>query len=322
MRLICISVVSFALVWFLNSPARSEVVLFSQDFESNSTANWTVNDPGLSDVTVDFFYDYSQIGVPTAPGSGTSRGLKLTANNTRGVFSGFSVSPTGQNFTGSYRLEFNLWQNYVGPLATGGSGTTQLSTYGIGTSGNVSIWPASSPKESLFFAHTLDGGSATDYRVYSSAAPTSYPAGSAVYVATGTGNINSSNAYYAALGGQAAPASQIALYPGQTGTTAAGVTGFAWRNILIDVNADTQTARWSIDGLLISELSLTGLTLGGGNIFFGHSDTNAGVSTDPNASLLNVTLIDNIRVTAVPEPTTLGLGLICIGAIAMRRRRR
>ena len=115
----------------------------------------------------------------------TTRGLKMTANNSGGVFSGFSVSPNGQSFSGNYRVKFHMWQNYVGPLGPGGSGTTQLSTYGIGTAGNVAFWPGAATKESVAFGTTLDGGSASDYRAYSSAAPTSYPSGSTVYAAPG-----------------------------------------------------------------------------------------------------------------------------------------
>lgn len=288
--------------------------LYSESFDADPTANWTVNDPGLSDVTADFFYDYSAIGVPTAPNGSGTRGLKLTANNTGGVFSGFSVSPNGQSYSGNYTASFDIWQNYVGPLGVGGSGSTQLSTYGIGTSGSTAFWPGAATKESVAFATTLDGGSASDFRAYSSAAPTSYPAGNAVYSST---SINNSGAYYAVFASQSAPAAQVALFPGQLGSTDVGETSFLWRRVMIDV-ADG-FATWSIDGTQIAKIDLATVNLGGGNIFFGHSDTNAGSSTDPNDSLLNVTLIDNIVVT--PEPGTLAL---LIGGLAMsvvRRRR-
>jgi hypothetical protein len=68
----------------------------------------------------------------------------------------------------------------------------------------------------------------------------------------------------------------------------------------------------------MATIDLTTVTLGGGNIFFGHSDTNATSSTDPNDALLNVTLIDNIRV--IPEPTASLLGLTAAAAFLRRRR--
>ncbi|MGC3957217.1 MAG: hypothetical protein QM813_04390 [Verrucomicrobiota bacterium] len=78
-----------------------------------------------------------------------------------------------------------------------------------------------------------------------------------------------------------------------------GETSFAWHRVVIEV-ADG-FATWSIDGLALGKVSLSTVTLGGGNIFFGHDDTNASASTDANDTLLNVTLIDNIEVVAVPE---------------------
>lgn len=301
----------------LATMATSEaVVLYSEDFNVDATGNWTVNDPGLSDIRADFFYDYSAIGVPAAPNGTGTHGLVMSANNSGGVFSGFSVSPTGQSFSGDYILTFDLWANYVGPLSTGGSGTTQLSLYGVGTNGSSAIWPGAAVKESVFFATTLDGGSATDYRAYSSAAPTSYTAGNPVY---SSASLNSSDAHYSVFGGESAPAAQLALYPGQTGATAAGVIGFAWRQV--ELRSEGGLLTWSIDGLQIAEIDLATVTLGGGNIFFGHSDTNASSSTDANASLLNVTIIDNIVVQTIPEPTSLALGALAVSGLFLRRRR-
>jgi len=295
-----------------NSPAQ----LFVEDFNVDPTANWTVNNPALSDIGVSFFYDYSAIGVPAAPNGTGTRGLKMTANNSGGVFSGFSVSPTGQSFSGAYQVSFDIWQNYVGPLGIGGSGSTQLSTYGIGTSGTTAFWAGAPTKESVAFATTLDGGSATDVRAYSSAAPTSYASGNAVYQSPGS-TINNSDAYYSVFTVQSAPAAQLGLYPGQTGSTDAGETSFRWRRVLIDVSGGFAT--WSIDGLALARVDLSTVTLGGGNILFGHTDSNTTSSTDPNDSLLNVTLIDNIQVVAVPEPSS--LALIGFGGLALVLRR-
>ena len=292
--------------------------LYSQNFDADDTANWTVNDSGLSDIGVDFFYDYSAIGVPAAPGGASTTGLKMTANNSGGVFSGFSVSPTGQSFAGNYRVEFDVWQNYVGPVGPGGSGTTQLSMFGVGTAGNAPVWAGGSTSENVAFGVTLDGGSSSDYRAYSSAAPTSYVSGDPVYLAPSR---NGSDAYYSGFGGASAPGDQVTLFPGQTGTTDAGEIAFTWAHGAIDVINNFAT--FSIDGLPIAKVDLSTVTLGGGNILFGHGDTNGSSSSDPNDSLLNVTLIDNVVVTSVPEPGAISLSAIAaFGAIAAIRRRR
>ncbi len=214
-------------------------------------------------------------------------------------------------------MKFDLWQNYVGPVGPGGSGTTQLSFFGIGTAGDVPVWPGSSPKESVSFGVTLDGGSLADYRIYDSEFPSSRPSGDAAYSAPG-GAVNGSDAYYSGFGGESAPQDQIDLFPGQAGSTDPGELAFAWREVTIDVTDGIAT--WYVDGLEIAQLDTANLTLGGGNILFGHSDTNGSSSSDPNDSLLNVTLIDNIRV--VPEPASALLALFAVaggGLICSRR---
>jgi len=294
--------------------------LYSEDFNTDHTANWTVNDSGITDTRVDFFYDYSAIGVPAAPSGIGTLGLVMSANNSSNVFGGVSVSPTGQSFTGDYQVSFDLWQNYVGPVGPGGSGTTQLSTFGIGTTGANSAWPGSADTSSgangVYFDVTLDGGSSVDYRVYSSAAPTGYPEGDGVF--SSGGGRNGSDPYYAVFGGDSAPGDQVTLYPGQTGTTDAGEIGFAWRRVTIDVAGGFAT--WSVDGTPLASVDLSTVVLGGDNILFGHSDSNGSSSSDPNASLLNVTLIDNIVVQVIPEPSS--LALCGLGALALLARRR
>lgn len=336
-----ISAAALALSVLLATTGRA-ATLYSENFDVDPTAAWTTNNgPSLN--SVNYFYDYSTVGIPAAPGSGgTTRGLKLQGNlnpngltgpgtatspgssyAAGGVFGGLSVSPTGQSFAGDYKLSFNWWGNYNGPVNGGGTGTTQLSTFGIGTAGTAVQWPGAvaATVDSVYFGATLDNGSATDFRAYSSAAPTSYAAGNAVYAAP-AGAINGSNAYYSpTFGGQSAPAAQLALYPLQTGSTAAGTTGFAWHNVVIEKSGTKAT--WTVNGLLIATVDLSTATLGGGNILFGHSDTNAGASTDATHPALLFTLIDNVVVErVVPEPTSMALiAFAGFGLIGIARRR-
>jgi hypothetical protein len=305
-------------------------LLFQDNFDSGiSEFDWTVNRGGGSDSFADFAYNYADIGIPAAPNSvgGTTIGLRFLVNQEAGVFQGISASPIGQSFTGDFRIRFDLWINYVGPLNGGGSGSTQMASFGWGTSGASAQWAGS--KNSMMFAGSGDGGTGQDYRAYLVEYATS--AGASInpdtgFYAAGTNNTgtaddarNNTNAYYASLGGKTAPSGQIASFPGQTGTTAVGTLGFAWRDMVVEKIGNTVS--WSVDGLLVASVPITNLeALGGDNVFFGMFDINAGSSTDVN-DLLNAAIFDNIRIEVIPEPTsTCFLAAAVVGLCARRRR--
>lgn len=302
------------LAW-LSSPSVLAAPLYSEDFDADHAPNWAVNN-GPSTNASNFFFDYNTVGIPAAPNSsgGSTRGLKLEANVSGNINGGISVSPLSQNFSGDYVLAFDYWGNFQGPFPGGGNGTTQLGTYGIGTAGSSAQWP-SGTHDSVWFAACLDGASSADYRAYSSAAPGSYGDGNAAYSAT---TRNNTNAYYAPLGSGSAPASQLALFPNQTGTTSVAAAGMRWRRI--EIKKVGATATWTVDGLQLATVNLGAVTLGGGNFFLGHADTNATSSTDAIARTLLFSLYDNVTVTAIPEPTSWGLAVIAAVAWARRRR--
>ncbi|RIK83867.1 MAG: hypothetical protein DCC67_05585 [Planctomycetota bacterium] len=295
-------------------------VLYSENFDVDPTANWVVNN-GPSDAAANFHFDYSTAGIPSAPNStgGTTRGLKLQANQANGVFSGVSVSPVGKSFSGNHRVMFDWWSNYNGPAPVGGSGSTQLSTFGIGTSGAVPQWPGGT-QDSIWFAATGDGNSSSDWRAYSPTAPTRYGDGSGVYAAgTQAGSSNASDPYYASFGSVSPPAAQTALFAQQTGTSLVGSSAFEWHQVVIDRSGASVT--WTVDGVRIATVPVADDTAAtGNNIFFGHSDTNATSSTDANDVNLLFTLIDNVRV--VPEPASGALWAISALALAAAKRRR
>lgn len=271
---------------------------FTADFETNTTPSWTING-GPSDESANFFFDYSTVGIPQAPnsqGRGT-HGMKLQCNLSGGIFSGFSVSPTGQSFTGNYVVKFDWWANFNGPFPGGGSGSANLSTFGIGTVGNTPQWQgANLTLDCILFGATGDGNSASDYRACSSAAPTGYASGSAVYAAPTT---NNSDPYYGSIGNVFAPPAQLAIFDQQTGNTNVGAAGMQWHEV--EIRKSGVTVTWRIDGLLIASINLLTVTLSGNNIFFGHADINASSSTDPDDVNLIFTLIDNVRVGSATD---------------------
>lgn len=287
-------------------------VLYQDDFDSgNSGSSWTVQQSG-SDSVANFAFDYSTLGIPSAPNStgGSTIGLGFLVNQSGGVFQGISVTPNGQGFAGDFTMKFDMWLNYVGPLGPGGSGTTQLGGFGWGVNGASAEWAGGS--SGVMFATTLDGGSGSDYRLYKNNAN---DATASTYAA---GSQNNSAAYYGVFGGESAPAEQITLYPGQTGVTDAGEVAFRWYQVSIDKSGNDIS--WSIDGTLIASTSLDAVPLSGNNIFFGMFDSNASSSADPN-DFLNTAIFDNVVVT-VPEPSVFALAALGgLGLLAFRRRR-
>jgi hypothetical protein len=274
--------------------------LYTQNFDVNDTANWTVN-PGNVDFSVpgsttpvttdtNIFFDYSTVGIPPAPNStgGSTRGMRLQANlsdgTTVGIFGGYSVSPTGKSFTGDYSLKFDLWTNYLGSynadLTSGGvgvsaAGGTMLSTYGIMTSGTYSNSPGFI--DGVMFANSGDGGTATDYRAYAAERTTSYQvpavAGNvedthAVHLA-GSRN-NTATLYTDNFGGATVPAAQTALTaydyngtPKNLSETQYGTTPAGTMGMewhRVEVRKAGTLISWIVDGITLITVESSGFT--------------------------------------------------------------
>lgn len=323
----------FALIGVL--PVAASAQSFSESFDVNNTSLWKFNSSIAGDLASDntggeanFFFDYGKVGIPSAPHStgGTTIGLKLESNvntaagSTTGVFSGVSVSPIGKTFSGDYTLSFDAWQNFTGPLPGGGSGTTQALLGGVGSAEGTAQFPGGT-FNGVGFAATADGGSSQDYRAYTApGAPVAVSTG-AYAAGTSSDAMNSSNAYYSAFQGTVPQAqTDYALnslsFSAQSGTTSAGVLGFAWHTWSIGVSGTTVT--WSVDGKLIA--TVANANPAGTDIFLGQFDTNGSASNQTVSRQLNFGLIDNVKVTPVPEPASMvALGM---GALAMLRRRK
>lgn len=290
-------------------------ILYSDDFDSDTSASWNIN--ATSDTAATFAFDYSSLGIAAAPNStgGTTLGLKLEANMSSAIpwtgTEAITLSPMGQYFSGSYQLSFDMWMNY--PI--GGTGTTEyLAAGGVGyddtTINKAGELVGTHTGSGGWFAVDGDGGSRKDFRAFKNASEqfsesTQFYAGTGSSLSPYSDNPqNASNPYYSSLGG------------------ATGV-GFQWREVTITV--DGSSAIWAIDGLPIVRLDPT---IGSsfplaGNISIGYMDTFSSTASSPANAF---GLIDNIRVTgaSVPEPATfvlLGSGLLGFGFVRRRLKR-
>jgi hypothetical protein len=328
---LCIAIVGF-------SAARaSAVVLFSDNFNTNTSANWNVNKaPTATDVrkqTAQFAFDYSSFGIPAPPGSSDTLGLRLRANlpidtttgaeiTTRpaGTTSGLSVSPTGQSFTGNYYLSFDTWANFFGSPNVSGladNANSEGGTYNImtvvGTSGtnpavvgNTSL-VTNGVMDGIGLATTPDGGITSDFRIYP-ANGTIVPGTNAAYKAGSNGN--TAALYATTFPAQTAPTVQQALSTAeygsdpantQLGSTQPGSFGFAWHHVVIS-NADSHVI-WTVDGVVLVDADITGIVLGGNNIAFGVSDVNTTTARHPSLGFL---IVDNVVVTDTAPPALFG----------------
>jgi hypothetical protein len=306
------------------------VVLFSDNFNVDSSGSWTVNKAPTTNTasqqTAEFAFDYSTFGIPPAPGSTDTLGLRLRANvppnltRPAGLTSGLSVSPTGKSFGTNYTLDFYAWSNFFGaPNAAGladnanSAGGTNNVMFAVGTSGTVPLVVGNTTlvtngvMDGVGFATTPDGGISNDFRVYP-ASGTFVPGTTAgVYAAGASATANqNTNAYYATLfPSVGAPSVQQSLataefnegtgFNPQAGTTQAGGFGFAWHHVVITKNNNTVT--WTVDNTLLATENASTLTLGGSNIALGESDVNATTAQHPS---LLFTVFDNLTVTDVP----------------------
>lgn len=285
-------------------------VLFSDDFNGVNSSNlWRINLADPTDGFVDFNWDYLTLaGIPIAPATidGSTKGIRMQCGNVVPQFSAVSVSPTNGIFTGDYRLKFDMWFNYNGPMPDGGAGSTQHFDAGVGTAGDQTIWYNNPSSDGVWFTCSGDGADGATFGDYSAFIGAVNQNETTGFYAAGTGPANSGirdhlNPFYTSRwGGQTAPAAQISLYSGQTGVVNLGNAGMAWHSVVI--SKTTNVVVWAMDGVVIATVT-NDPSAYSPNIFVGIQDRFAvTISDKPEMSFA---LVDNLRVESyVATPPT------------------
>ncbi len=284
--------------------------LFSDDFTADTSPAWKVNVADPNDGFVEFAWDYGALaGIPPAPATtdGSTKGLRMRCGNVTPQPSAVSLSPLLGNFTGNYRLTFDLWINYNGPLPDGGAGSTQHFDAGVGTTGDTVVWYNNPSADGVWFTCSGDGADGATFGDYSAFIGLYTQNDDTGFYAAGTGPANGglrdhANAFYTSLwGGQTAPAAQLALYPGQTGVANLGNAGMAWHSVVITKAGDT--VQWQMDGITICTVTNDPVTLST-NVFVGYQDRFAVTLSD--VPEMSFGLVDNVRVeTYLSAPITI-----------------
>jgi hypothetical protein len=230
-------------------------------------------------------------------------------------FSAVSVSPTNGNFTGDFRLKFDMWFNYNGPMPDGGAGSTQHFDAGVGTAGDQTIWYNNPSSDGAWFTCSGDGADGFTFGDYSAFIGAVNQNESTGFYSAGTGAPNTgfrdnAHPFYATRwGGQTAPAAQISLYPGQTGVANAGNAGMAWHSVVI--SKTTNVVVWAMDGVVIATVT-NDPSAYSTNVFVGIQDRFAvTISDKPEMSFA---LVDNLRVESfvATPPTPISITSIVI----------
>jgi hypothetical protein len=126
-------------VTIVDDEVAAETVLWSDNFDDGTSAvKYSVkagSDLGVDDYSANFSFDYSQIGLPPAPGSSTTMGLMVDANAMNAP-AGVNFYPVGQNFSGDLALRFNLYVS-MDPLA---GADNEAAYFGLNQTGQATNW--------------------------------------------------------------------------------------------------------------------------------------------------------------------------------------
>lgn len=299
-RVLCALAVASLLV---ASTAEGQL-LYSENFNDGTAASrWSVSQVGGTN-TSDFAFDYtnSSFNIPAAPRGG-GLGLRLDTNTgPTGAISAIMAFPNEESFSGPHTLSFDLWMQYT----PGGVGTTEFAIFGVnhtstaiqapttGTGGPPTVAAIGPSPNGVDYTIVGDNGANRDVRVYSNGIE--LPGAAGGYARTDT----------------TAPLIQeTASLPYSTSYTAP-TPGNQW--LQIDVTSLENRTIYTVNGVLWAD---TSLTTNPGNIMLGTMDLFGSSVANPPV----FALYDNVTV-AVPEPSTVVLGIAGLGGVALLGLRR
>lgn len=277
--------------------------VFEDKLDADSSANWTLlwnTANGVQDHALQWAFDYGAVGIPSAPGSGGSTlGLRIDVNDdATGSQAAVALFPNGQNFTAPYSLKFDMWMNYPSS-----GNTTEHAWFGINTTGTRANRVGNTGgSDGILFALTGEGGSsgtssiARDYSVY-------------------FGNTAGSPALQTALSLDNASPTAVSTFPAVSHPYGfEGTPGMKWTQVEVRYESDG-TVSLLLDGVTFSTFD-NSTAFQSGNIQIGYNDVFN--SASPADTYI---IYDNVRVEAVPEPSTFALALLGLGGLALARRR-
>lgn len=261
------------------------VILFSDNFDTDSSANWTVRfgaNNDIYDANVRWAFDYSTLSpaVPPAPNSpGTTLGLFLQLNRTNATANGsagINLYP-GRTFSGNFALRADMYVSYNNDLA----GTTEFALLGLNHSGQftnrITITTGDTNKNSLggdgvWTTLGTDGADSLNWAAFYATNASTLPR---QYTNKNAGSV---------AGLISAPPYAVAGAIGNRSTS----TTKTWAEVELGQNNNVVTLKVN-NSVIFSFPNPSGFT--SGDIMIGHDDP-----ADSIGSLANFVIFDNVRV--------------------------
>jgi len=265
-------------------------VFLTDNFEVNTSANYSVVDDGTPDGTSTFAFDYIAAGIPLAPRStpGTSRGLRFTANDTAGTVDALTAFHNTSITAPRYRLTVDVFIHFVGTGAT-----TEHANVGVAGDGlTFNQYAAPISGSGAFIAFTGDGGSGSDYRWFRS--PLNTPPGE-----TANTTLPNDHPSYLGNGSNNTGAFFQSLFPSPP-STFAGSPGNIWTTLTIDVDNVNGVISFYFDGTLTFQGNFANTF--DGRVSLGHADTFPSLSGAGDV----YSVYDNLVVDVPPSSTGVG----------------
>lgn len=269
-----------ATVSIIDDECPPETVLFADNLNANSSANWIVRfgaNNNVADYILDWAFDYATLGIPAAPSAlSDTVGLRMTVNKNDAVLSsaGINLYPSGQSFSGDFALRFDLY------IDVGNSNSTEHTMAGINHSSvntnRVSQTPANpistAGADGIWFAVEAAAGNLRDYAAYTSTNAATVPALITTRAASTLGNVITRPPY---------------SFVGSPGNASNAVTK-TWAQVEISQSG-------SIVSLKVNKRTILQVTntygFNSGNVMIGYSD-----QFESRGSPLNFAIFDNVRV--------------------------
>jgi hypothetical protein len=274
-------------------------VLLSDDFDADHSANYTVvfgAENGVDDKIVDFNFDYSTIGIPSAPHSegSTTRGLKLQVNknDATGSAAGVNVYANGVTFSNEFALRFDMFLSW-----SNANGSTEHAIFGINHAGTFTNRALSAGAvvggDGAWAAIESDGSASSSGRSYAIFGSTN----SSTAAPFSSASARSFDAYFTSP-----------PYMGVPGGSPSG----QWADVELSQTNRAGIYFWTlkVNNVIILSRTNNGASATSGTIMLGHMDSFASVG-----NVNNFTVIDNVRVVNLTAYATTITSIRRIGAI-------